>query len=58
MSVFRWSFSSATLSINGSSVGDQFRPVKRALVFPILAWANITGMSAELAECLTDIGIT
>ena len=43
-------FSSATLSINGSSVGDQFRPVKRALVFPILAWANITGTSAELAE--------
>jgi MFS family permease len=36
-------FSSETLSINGSSVGDQFRPVKRAFVFPLIAWANITG---------------
>ncbi|CAG8902998.1 unnamed protein product [Penicillium egyptiacum] len=35
--------SSATLSINGSSVGDQFRPVKRAFVFPMIAWANIAG---------------
>ncbi|KAH6648175.1 major facilitator superfamily domain-containing protein [Truncatella angustata] len=34
-------FSSATLSINGSSVRDQFRPVKRAFVFPVIAWANI-----------------
>ncbi|KAL7624222.1 hypothetical protein AAE478_005781 [Parahypoxylon ruwenzoriense] len=34
-------FSSATLSINGSSVRDQFRPVKRAFVFPIIAWANV-----------------
>ena len=39
-------FSSATLSINGSSVGDQFRPVKRAFVFPIVAWANIAGAFA------------
>ncbi|OTA80956.1 hypothetical protein M434DRAFT_380659 [Hypoxylon sp. CO27-5] len=37
-------FSSATLSINGSSVRDQFRPVKRAFAFPIIAWANV-------AEC-------
>lgn len=36
-------FASATLSINGSSVRDQFRPVKRAFVFPIIAWANVTG---------------
>jgi MFS transporter, DHA1 family, multidrug resistance protein len=36
-------FSSATLSINGSSVGDQFRPVKRAFVFPVVAWANVAG---------------
>lgn len=36
-------FSSATLSINGSSIGDQFRPVKRAFVFPVIAWVNITG---------------
>ncbi|KAL3601499.1 hypothetical protein FPOAC2_05761 [Fusarium poae] len=32
---------SATLTINGASVNDQFRPVKKALVFPIVAWANI-----------------
>ncbi|KAF2101721.1 MFS general substrate transporter [Rhizodiscina lignyota] len=34
-------FSSATLGINGASVKDQFRPVKRAFVFPIIAWANV-----------------
>ncbi|KFY04313.1 hypothetical protein V491_09390 [Pseudogymnoascus sp. VKM F-3775] len=34
-------FSSATLAINGSSVRDQFRPVKRAFVFPVIAWANV-----------------
>lgn len=38
-------FSSATLSINGSSVRDQFRPVKRAFAFPIIAWANVAGKS-------------
>ncbi|CAG7566161.1 unnamed protein product [Fusarium equiseti] len=32
---------SATLTINGASVNDQFRPVKRAIVFPIVAWANV-----------------
>jgi DHA1 family multidrug resistance protein-like MFS transporter len=36
-------WSSATLSINGASVSDQFRPVKRAFVFPIVAWANVAG---------------
>lgn len=36
-------FSSATLAINGSSVSDQFRPVKRAFVFPVIAWANVAG---------------
>ncbi|OJJ48010.1 hypothetical protein ASPZODRAFT_15457 [Penicilliopsis zonata CBS 506.65] len=36
-------FSSTTLAINGSSVGDQFRPVKRTFVFPVLAWANVAG---------------
>jgi MFS transporter, DHA1 family, multidrug resistance protein len=35
--------SSPTLSINGASVRDQFRPVKRALVFPVIAWANVAG---------------
>jgi len=34
-------FASATLGINGASVGDQFRPVKRAFVFPVIAWANV-----------------
>ena len=36
-------FASATLSINGASVRDQFRPVKRAFVFPVIAWANVAG---------------
>lgn len=36
-------FSSATLGINGSSVRDQFRDVKRAFVFPIIAWVNVIG---------------
>jgi len=36
-------FASATLSINGGSVADQFRPVKRAFVFPVIAWANVAG---------------
>jgi MFS family permease len=34
---------SATLSVNGSSVRDQFRSVKRAFVFPVVAWANVAG---------------
>lgn len=38
-------FASATLGINGSSVGDQYRPVKRAFVYPIIAWANVAGKS-------------
>lgn len=36
-------FASATLTINGSTVRDQFRPVKRAFVFPVIAWANVAG---------------
>jgi len=39
--------SSATLGINGASVKDQFRPVKRAFVFPLIAWANVTRESLE-----------
>lgn len=51
-------FSSPTLSINGSSVGDQFRPVKRAFVFPMIAWANIAGMSPAEAKYLnTDTAV-
>ena len=45
-------FSSATLSINGCSVGDQFRPVKRAFVFPVIAWVNIIGAYVFLAARL------
>lgn len=37
-------FSSATLAINGASVKDQFRPVKRSFVFPVIAWANVARM--------------
>jgi len=33
--------SSATLGINGASVRDMFRPVKRALWFPVVAWVNV-----------------
>lgn len=39
-------FSSATLAINGASVSDQFRPVKRAFVFPIIAWVNVVRMDS------------
>lgn len=35
--------SSATLSINGGSVREQFRAVKRSWVFPLIAWVNVTG---------------
>ena len=41
-------FSSATLAINGASVRDQFRPVKRAFVFPVIAWANVAGKVRSL----------
>ncbi|KIW92087.1 uncharacterized protein Z519_07071 [Cladophialophora bantiana CBS 173.52] len=34
-------FASAVLGINGASVSDQFRPVKRAFAFPVIAWANV-----------------
>lgn len=33
--------SSAALGINGASVGDLFRPVERALWFPVIAWVNV-----------------
>jgi DHA1 family multidrug resistance protein-like MFS transporter len=33
--------SSATLGINGATVNDLFRPVKRALWFPLIAWVNV-----------------
>lgn len=34
-------FAAGTLAINGASVRDQFRPVKRTFVFPVIAWANV-----------------
>lgn len=46
-------FASATLTINGSSVKDQFRPVKRAFVFPVIAWANVTGKFSWQMSCWT-----
>jgi hypothetical protein len=45
-------FASATLSINGGSVADQFRPVKRAFVFPVIAWANVAGKTASISVAL------
>ncbi|EHY60778.1 MFS-type transporter kojT [Exophiala dermatitidis] len=43
-------FASATLGINGASVGDQFRAVKRSFVFPVIAWANVAApMMAPVA---------
>lgn len=42
-------FSSATLAINGASVRDQFRPVKRSFAFPVIAWANIARMLQPLS---------
>lgn len=49
-------FASATLAINGSSVGDQFRSVKRSLVFPIIAWANVACRSCSLVRpCLEKL---
>lgn len=41
---------SATLTINGASVNDQFRSVKKALVFPIVAWANVAGSIARISS--------
>jgi hypothetical protein len=34
-------FASGPMGINGASVKDQFRPVKRAFVFPVVAWVNV-----------------
>jgi DHA1 family multidrug resistance protein-like MFS transporter len=41
---------SATLAINGGSVRDQFRPVKRSFVFPVIAWVNVAGEILFLHE--------
>jgi DHA1 family multidrug resistance protein-like MFS transporter len=45
-------FASATLAINGASVGDQFRPVKRTFVFPVIAWANVAGTKPKMCSIL------
>jgi len=47
--------SSATLSINGATVRDQFRPVKRAFVFPVIAWANVAGESRLRIMCILSV---
>jgi DHA1 family multidrug resistance protein-like MFS transporter len=39
---------SGTLAMNRASVQDQFRPVKRAFVFPIIAWTNVAGTTRLL----------
>lgn len=39
---------SATLAINGGSVRDQFRSVKRSFVFPVIAWVNVAGKSPRV----------
>jgi DHA1 family multidrug resistance protein-like MFS transporter len=39
--------SSAALGINGASVGDMFRPVERALWFPVIAWVNVARKSCH-----------
>lgn len=38
--------SSVVLGINGASVGDMFRPVERALWFPVIAWFNVVRESS------------
>jgi DHA1 family multidrug resistance protein-like MFS transporter len=45
-------FASATLAISGASVGDQFRPVKRTFVFPVIAWANVAGTKPKMCSIL------
>lgn len=46
---------SAALGINGGSVGDLFRPVERALWFPVVAWVNVVRMYGlvcwEVRQC-------
>lgn len=42
--------SSAALGINGASVGDMFRPVERALWFPVIAWVNVVRKFCSLSE--------
>lgn len=36
-------FAATTLTINGSSVSDQFGPLERSVAFPIIAFANVAG---------------
>lgn len=44
--------SSATLGINGASVSDMFRPVKRAGWFSMIAWANVARRYPSFTEAL------
>jgi MFS family permease len=43
-------FASGLMGINGASVKDLFRPVKRAFVFSVVAWVNV------VRECLYTLG--
>jgi DHA1 family multidrug resistance protein-like MFS transporter len=46
--------SSATLGINGASVGDMFSPVERTLWFPIIAWVNVVREYLHILSCSTS----
>ncbi|KAF8148175.1 major facilitator superfamily domain-containing protein [Mycena galopus ATCC 62051] len=45
---------SRRLAINGSSVQDMFRPVKRTFVFPVIAWANVAVTNPSLGWRWTE----
>lgn len=45
-------FAATTLTINGSSVSDQFGPLQRSIVFPIIAFPNIGGESGAGDWCV------
>jgi DHA1 family multidrug resistance protein-like MFS transporter len=46
--------SSATLGINGASVGDMFSPVERTLWFPVIAWVNVVREYHHTLSCSTS----
>lgn len=49
--------SSATLGINGASVGDMFRPVKRAGWFPLIGWVNVVRKYCHSFSCGGKCGV-
>jgi DHA1 family multidrug resistance protein-like MFS transporter len=42
--------STVTLEVNGASVGNMFRPVKRALWFPLIGWVNVVRRCSSKAS--------